>query len=146
MKFRRPATPDVRALCAAVRHSRKALCKRIAETSDVPDESLAQAFAALVAAIEAGFCREEQVMETLGMACLRDQRQNNALILSALHHAAPAVESGDLALGRKVIAALRDLLDLHRLSADLVLAAGGRPPAFPPGAAWYGASDYALAW
>jgi hemerythrin len=121
------------------------LCRRIAETAEVPDQSLAQAFAVLVAAVEAGFGREEQVMEGLDMACLRDQRQNNALILSALHHAAPAVESGDLALGRKLIAALRDLLDPHRLSADLALAPRGQPPAFPPGAAWYGAPDYALA-
>jgi hypothetical protein len=41
----------------------------------------------------------------------------------------PAVEYGNLAIGREVVAALRDLLDLHRLTADLALAVAVRPTA-----------------
>jgi hypothetical protein len=39
----------------------------------------------------------------------------------------PDVEQGDQALGRQVLAALEDVLALHRLSADLALAVA--PPA-----------------
>lgn len=145
MKLRRLTTPNIRALCAATRHARKALCERIAGAAAGSDQALATAFPALVAAVEAGFRREELVMETLGIARVREQRQDNALILSALHHAMPAVERGDLVLGRQVIAALLDLLDLHRLSADLLLAVADRPQPSRPVKAWYRASRRALA-
>ncbi|MBN4711044.1 hypothetical protein H3276_23515, partial [Escherichia coli] len=61
-------------------------------------------------------------MEALGIPGLRERRQNNALILSALHRVMPAVEGGNLGLGREVVGALRDLLELHRVSAEVVLA------------------------
>ncbi|WP_156116622.1 hypothetical protein [Massilia sp. 9096] len=63
-------------------------------------------------------------MEMLGYDHLREQRAENAVILRALHRAMPAVDGGDCALGRQLVAALRDVLDLHRLSADLALAFG----------------------
>ena len=145
MKLHRLTTPNVRVLCAAARHARRILCERIAEAAVAPDDSLATAFPALVAAVEAGFRREELLMEMLGIDGLHQQRQDNALILSALHHAMPAVERGDLVLGRQVVAALRDLLDLHRLSADLMLAVADTPQPPPARKPWYRAARRALA-
>ncbi|WP_305824732.1 hypothetical protein [Massilia brevitalea] len=122
MKSRLPIAPDAQALCAVLRHARHSLCQRVAQASDAPDKPFANGFPALVAAVEAGFRREELTMEALGIPGLRERRQNNALILSALHRVMPAVEGGNLGLGREVVGALRDLLELHRMSAEVVLA------------------------
>jgi hemerythrin len=103
------------------------LCRQIAALAAGPDDALAHGFAPLVAAVEATFRHEELIMETLGYVQLHEHRAENAVILSALHHVLPDVEQGDLALGRQVLAALDDVLALHRLSADLALAVA--PPA-----------------
>ena len=122
------ATPSrPRALCTALRHGRKMLCRQIATLAAAPDEALAHGFAALVAAVEATFRHEELIMETLVYVHLHEHRAENAVVLSALHHVLPDVEQGDHALGRQVLAALDDVLGLHRLSADLALAVA--PPA-----------------
>jgi hemerythrin len=119
-----PSRP--RALCTALRHGRKMLCRQIAGLAAGPDDALAHGFAALVAAVEAAFRHEELIMETLGYVRLHEHREENAVILSALHRVLPDVEGGDHALGRQVLGALEDVLALHRLSADLALAAA--PP------------------
>ena len=110
------------AMCAAIRHARKSLCHRLEQTAAESDEHFAQDFPAMVAAVEAGFRHEELLMETLGYERLREHREENAVILCALHRVMPQVEHGDLALGRQVLEALRDVLALHRLSSDLALA------------------------
>jgi len=118
----RPNPRRPRTLCAALRHDRRQLCRRVAALAGGPDDVLAQGFGPLVAAVEAGFRREELLMETLGYARVHAQREENAVVLSALHRVLPDVEGGDCALGREVLAALAGVLDLHRLSADLALA------------------------
>lgn len=87
-----------------------------------PDDRLPGAFARVVAAVECTFRNEETLMESAGHTDQRDRRQDNALLLSALHHAASEVEAGNNALGREVLAALPGLLSLHRLSALRMLA------------------------
>jgi hemerythrin len=114
-----PSRP--RAICAALRHGRKMLCRRIAEIASGPDDMLGAGFAALVAAVEAAFRHEELIMETLGYVHLHEHREENAVVLSALHRVLPDVEGGDHMLGREVLAALAGVLDLHRLSGDLAL-------------------------
>jgi hypothetical protein len=89
-----------------------------------PDERFPSAFGRLVAAVECTFRNEETLMESAGHSGLADRRQNNALLLGALHHAASQVEAGNLAIGREVIAAMPGLLSLHRLSALRMLAYG----------------------
>jgi hemerythrin len=121
-----PSRP--RAICTALRHGRKVLCKRIAELACASDDAVAQGFAALVAAVEAAFRHEELIMETLGYVHLQEHRAENAVVLSALHRVLPDVEGGDRALARQVLAALADVLDLHRLSGDLALAVAAHPP------------------
>jgi hemerythrin len=121
-----PSRP--RAICTALRHGRKVLSRRIAELACAPDDALAQGFDALVAAVEAAFRHEELIMETLGYVHLQEHRAENAVVLSALHHVLPDVEGGDCALARQVLAALADVLDLHRLSGDLALTVAAHPP------------------
>ncbi|MEH6434777.1 bacteriohemerythrin [Massilia sp. DD77] len=120
---------STRAICAAIRHARKHLCSRLLHAASAPDEGFVRAFPSLVAAVEAGFRHEEMAMEALGYASLHEHRAENATLLSALHRAASLVEAGDVALGRQVLAALRDLLSLHRLTTDLALAMAARPTA-----------------
>jgi hemerythrin len=120
-----PSRP--RAICAALRHGRKMLCRRIGEIVSGPDDMVGRGFATLVAAVEAAFRHEELIMETLGYVHLHEHREENAVVLSALHHVLPDVERGDHMLGRQVLAALVDVLDLHRLSGDLALTVAAHP-------------------
>jgi hemerythrin len=120
-----PSRP--RAICAALRHGRKMLSRHIADVMSGPDDGVGHGFAALVAAVEAAFRREELIMETLGYVRLHEHREENAVVLSALHHVLPDVERGDHMLGRQVLAALASVLDLHRLSSDLALAVAAHP-------------------
>ncbi|MCA1248201.1 hypothetical protein [Massilia sp. MS-15] len=122
MKSCRSVAADPQALCTVLRHARHALCQRVARAAATPDRMFAAEFPALVVAVEDGFRREELTMEALGIPGLRERREHNALILSALHHVSPAVERGCPETGREVVSALRDLLNLHRHAADLVLA------------------------
>lgn len=110
-----------RTLCAAIRHARRSLCNRLERMAAMPDEAFCHDFAAVVAEVEAGFRHEELAMEMLGYAHLREHREENAVVLRALHRALPDVDAGDCALGRQLVAALREVLALHRLSADLAL-------------------------
>jgi len=109
-------------LCAAIRHARKVLCSRLHQLGAEPDGRFAHDFATAVAEVEAGFRHEELLMGSLGYARLREQREENAVVLSALHRVLPEVEDGNVALGREVVTALLDVLSMHRLSADLALA------------------------
>lgn len=118
-------------MCGAIRHSRKHLCSRIRQAAEGSDADFARAFPAIVAAVEASFRQEETMMERLGDEQLHAHRAENATLLCALHRVMPQVEAGDLALGRQVLGALRDVLALHHLSAGLALAAGARSAPLP---------------
>ena len=120
---------------AAIRHARRRLCARLSTTADpacTADAIFIHEFPALIKAVEALFRHEETVMESLDYARLHEHLAENAIILTALHRTLPAVEDGDVALGRQLVAALLDVLSLHRISTDLALAtaphqARGRP-------------------
>lgn len=111
-----------RAICTALRHARRCLCRRLETAVAASDEVFVREFAAIVTEVEAGFRHEEVIMETLGYVHLHEHRAENAVVLSALHHVLPDVERGDHGLGRQVLGALREVLALHRLSSDLALA------------------------
>lgn len=104
-----------RTLCAALRHARKSLCTRLHALAAQPDRAFAQGFANVVAEVEAGFRHEETLTCTLGAERQREQRAENAVVLSALHRVLPLVENGDARLGREVVGALLDVLARHRL-------------------------------
>jgi hemerythrin len=123
----RPGPSRPRAICAALRQARKCLRQRIEHAAAAPDDGFAHGYVTTVAAVEAGFRHEELIMETLGYAQLQAHRAENAVVLSALHRVLPDVEGGDCALGRQVLAALLDVLELHRLSIDLALTVAAQP-------------------
>lgn len=130
-----PSKVNPHAICATLRHARNSLCLRVELTAGAPDCAFSEAFCTLVRAVERAFQREQLVMELLGHPRLQERIEDDAVILRALHRVLPSVEYGDLALGREVVATLRDLLDLHRLTADLALAIAARPataPAYEP--------------
>jgi hypothetical protein len=133
MSFRRYPGGGAGAVGAAMRHGRRHVCARLAGTLDparTPDASFVREFPALVALVEAGFRHEETVMELLNYERRHNHLADNAIILAALHRALPLVEDGDIALGRRLVAALLDLLSLHRICTDLALVT---MPKVPPG-------------
>lgn len=128
----RPAQA-ARTIVRALAHARKLLLEQVRRVGGEPDARFAAAFVQLAAAIEAAFRHEEALMDAIGFPGVVEQRRDNALLLSALHHAAPRVEAGDLGLGREVVAALPDLLSLHRFCGLRMLAtARGSPGAQGP--------------
>ena len=121
------------AIGAAIRHARRRLCERLACALDpvrTPDAHFVREFPVLVARVEAGFRHEETVMELLDYPRRHDHLADNAVVLAALHRALPLIQEGDIALGRQLVAALLDLLSLHRISTDLALVT---MPGAPPG-------------
>ena len=133
MGFRHHPGAGAGAVGAAMRHARRRLCMRLTCALDpvsTPDASFVREFPALIALVEAGFRHEETIMELLGYERRHDHLADNAIVLAALHRALPLVEEGDIALGRRLVAALLDLLSLHRISTDLALVT---MPGAPPG-------------
>jgi hemerythrin len=131
MAFRHYPGGGTGAIGAAMRHARRRLCERLACALDpvrTPDADFVREFPVLVARVEAGFRHEETVMELLDYHRLHDHLADNAVVLAALHRALPLIEDGDIALGRGLIAALLDLLSLHRLCTDLALVTMPRTP------------------
>jgi len=124
-----PVKLNPHAVCAALRQARKSLCSRVELAAEAPDQEFVQEFPMLVREIETGFRREQVVMELLGFPRLQERLEEDAIVLRALHRVTPQIEHGNLALGREVVTTLRDLLDLHRLTADLALAVAIPPPA-----------------
>ena len=133
MGFRHYPGGGAGAIGAAIRHARRRLCVRLACALDparTPDADFVREFPALVALVEAGFRHEETVMELLDYHRRHDHLADNAVVLAALHRALPLIEDGDIALGRRLVAALLELLSLHRISTDLALVT---MPGAPPG-------------
>ena len=123
MPLRLPARPPV--YTAALRHARRLLCERLAHAAGAPDEVFAHCYVELMAEVEAHLHHEEAILEACRVKRLQErvheQRQENAAILAALHHTLPQVEMGEHETARQLVAALINILSLHRISADLVL-------------------------
>jgi nucleotide-binding universal stress UspA family protein len=129
--------PPIRppAYSAALRHTRRLLCRRLVSAAGEPDDRFAREYADVVAEVEAQLRHEETILEACRVRRLQErvheQREENATILAALHRTLPQVETGDCALARQLVAALTDILSLHRISADLALPRVPVPPAGP---------------
>lgn len=115
--------------------ARNDMLVQVRDTARESDPGFPKAFGRLVDTIDATLRREEALMEMARYERAHAQRQDNALLLAALHHAVSRVEGGNLRVGREVVAALPDLLSLHRFAALRSLVArarrqgsgGGRP-------------------
>lgn len=128
MKFS-SATWVARNVAEMMNEARGNMSAQMERLSRTPDEQFSAGFTDLIATIEASLRDEEAVMEALNYPALRSHREQHARALSALHHAQPQVEGGDIALGREALALLPKWLLLHRSTMDLALAAATRPAA-----------------
>ena len=128
MKF--SSTPWMaRNVSGMMNEARRAMSTRMERLAHTSDDQFADGFTALIADIEASFRDEESIMEALNYPALRSHREQHARALSALHHAQPQVEGGDIGLGREALELLPKWLLLHRSTMDLALASATRPPA-----------------
>jgi hemerythrin len=117
-----------RNIAGMMNEARSELAERMERLSRTADDQFADGFTALIADLETSFRDEEAVMEALNYPALRSHREQHARALSALHHAEPQVEGGDVALGREALALLPKWLLLHRSTMDLALANATRVP------------------
>jgi hypothetical protein len=115
-----------RGVVRAMTLARNDMLVQVRATAREPDAGFPAAFGRLVDAIEAIFRTEENLLEMARSERVHAQRQDNALLLAALHHAASRVDAGKLGIGRELVAALPDLLSLHRFAALRALVARAR--------------------
>jgi methyl-accepting chemotaxis protein len=126
MKFS-SATWMARNVSGMMEAARRSISAEMEHLSHTADDQFAEGFTALIADLEASFRDEESAMEALNYPALRSHREQHAQALSALHHAQPQVEGGDIGLGREVLTLLPKWLLMHRSTMDLALAATTRP-------------------
>jgi hemerythrin-like metal-binding protein len=111
-----------------MKEARRSMTEQMERLSRTPDDQFADGFNTLVANLESSFRDEESAMEALNYPALRSHREQHARALSALHHAQPHIEAGDIGLGREALELLPKWLLLHRSTMDLALASAIRPP------------------
>ena len=87
-----------------------------------PDGGFAPAFMRMIEKIEKDFHEEEDLMEEIDYADLQGHREQHARVLGALHHIAPHVMNGDLALGREAVELLPQWFLYHLSTMDTALA------------------------
>ncbi|MET0858628.1 MAG: hemerythrin domain-containing protein [Telluria sp.] len=109
--------------------ARRSTALQLERLSHTADDQFADGFNEMIADLEMSFRDEEAAMEALNYPALRSHREQHARALSALHHAQPQVEGGDIALGREALELLPKWLLLHRSTMDLALASDSRLPA-----------------
>jgi hemerythrin len=126
------ATWMARNVSGMMNEARRSIATKMERLSHTADDQFADGFTALIADLEASFRDEESVMEALNYPALRSHREQHARALSALHHAQPQVEGGDVGLGREALELLPKWLLMHRSTMDLALASATRPPAGRP--------------
>lgn len=110
-----------RGCTAAMSAERARLMVQLEQLSRAPDESFAAGYIELVAFLEREMRTEEAALESINFKALRSHQEQHARVLSALHHAAPAVEDGNVVLGREALALLARWLEVHRATTDLAL-------------------------
>jgi hemerythrin len=87
----------------------------------LPDQAFGPGFPKLLALIEGGFRREEDLMEAIGYAQLRSHREEHARVLAALHQTELHVAGGDIATGRQALSLLGQWFSVHEACADFTL-------------------------
>lgn len=100
----------------------KAFLNELETLLNLPDEHFAQAFVNMVSKVECDFREEEQLMEEIDYPGLQGHREQHARVLGALHHVAPHVMSGDIALGREAAELLPQWFLFHLTTMDTALA------------------------
>lgn len=115
-------SPEMSLGVPAMDDAHKGLLNELARLTAAPDEQFADAFPALIATLEQDFREEEILMEEIDFPALRSHREQHARVLSGLHHAAPHVMQGNVALGREAIRLFPQWFLFHLTTMDLALA------------------------
>ncbi|MES2150955.1 MAG: hemerythrin domain-containing protein [Pseudomonadota bacterium] len=102
--------------------SHRKLCTALEHAGRAADADFADAYTALVQAVERDFREEEVMMEAMAFPALHAHLEQHARVLAGLHHADPFVQDGDPALGREALALLPQWFALHHASMDRQLA------------------------
>ena len=100
----------------------KIFLDELAALLTMPDETFGPAFQSMIAKMEQDFQEEEQLMEDMDYPGLPGHREQHARVLGALHHVAPHVMQGDIALGREAAELLPQWFLFHLSTMDTALA------------------------
>lgn len=100
----------------------KAFLEDLAELLMAPDDAFAPGFMKMIDKVEADFREEERLMEDIDYPGLQGHREQHARVLGALHHVAPHVMDGDIALGRETVELLPQWFLFHLSTMDTALA------------------------
>src|SRR6478735_9306138 len=87
-----------------------------------PDEQFGTTFMSMVLKVEHDFRDEEKLMEEIDYPGLQEHCEQHARVLGALHHVAPHVMDGDIALGREAAELLPQWFLFHLSTMDTALA------------------------
>jgi hemerythrin len=98
------------------------LLKQMKRVASVPADEFPEFFASLVAKIERDFRAEELLMEDLEYDGLKTHREQHARVLGGLHHVAPRVSEGDIAIGRRALELVPQWFQFHIATMDRSLA------------------------
>lgn len=100
----------------------EAFLAELGELLNLPDDQFPAAFFAMIGKVECDFREEEILMEDIDYPGLQGHREQHARVLSALHHVAPHVMDGDIALGREAAELLPQWFLFHLSTMDTALA------------------------
>ena len=75
----------------------------VARLTRASDEEFIARFTQFIGMVEQAFHKEEGWMVELDFPGFRQHLEEHAMVLSALHHAAPHIAEGDLGEGREII-------------------------------------------
>lgn len=115
-------TQDMSLGVPAMDDAHRAFLDEMADLLTAPDDRFAPAFMTLVAKIETDFHEEEALMEDIDYPGIRGHCEQHSRVLGALHHIAPRVMAGDIALGREAIELLPQWFLFHLSTMDTALA------------------------
>jgi hemerythrin len=94
----------------------------LTELLTTSDDKFAPAFMRMIDKVEKDFHEEEELMEEIDYPGLQGHREQHARVLGALHHVAPHVMNGDVALGREAAELLPQWFLFHLSTMDTALA------------------------
>jgi len=98
------------------------LLNQIGRVGVIPDAEFPDFYLSLVAKIERDFRSEELLMEDLDYDGIKTHREQHARVLGGLHHVAPRVKEGDVAIGRRAMELLPQWFLFHIATMDRSLA------------------------
>ncbi|HEY0847120.1 MAG TPA: hemerythrin domain-containing protein [Noviherbaspirillum sp.] len=100
----------------------RAFLDELGELLNLPDDKFGPAFLEMIGKVECDFREEEQLMEAIDYPGLQGHCEQHARVLGALHHVAPHVMGGDIALGREAAELLPQWFLFHLSTMDTALA------------------------